>query len=189
MTVEEYVQEFETLKIRSGAVEPPRQILARFVPGLKSEIACVVELQRYDTLGEAIQLALKVERQRRSFANRASTNRYGSVTKSYWSNNKNVDKGIHNKSVEKTTTITDVKGERGTTDRGKVIAGIGKRQEVGGSSGGKARQIKCFKCLGIGHIASQCPNKRVMAVVEAVSEDEKVEEEESEDLSALLDEY
>ncbi|KAH9649363.1 Endonuclease [Citrus sinensis] len=24
------------------------------------------------------------------------------------------------------------------------------------------RDIKCFKCLGIGHIASQCPNKRVM---------------------------
>jgi hypothetical protein len=24
------------------------------------------------------------------------------------------------------------------------------------------RDIKCFKCLGKGHIASQCPNRRVM---------------------------
>jgi len=24
------------------------------------------------------------------------------------------------------------------------------------------RDIKCFHCLGVGHIASQCPNKRTM---------------------------
>lgn len=23
-------------------------------------------------------------------------------------------------------------------------------------------EVKCFKCLGVGHIASYCPNKRVM---------------------------
>jgi len=26
----------------------------------------------------------------------------------------------------------------------------------------RSRDIKCFKCLGHGHIASECPNKRVM---------------------------
>jgi hypothetical protein len=26
------------------------------------------------------------------------------------------------------------------------------------------RDIKCFKCLGKGHIASQCPNRRVMFI-------------------------
>jgi len=26
----------------------------------------------------------------------------------------------------------------------------------------RSRHIKCFKCLGHGHIASECPNKRVM---------------------------
>jgi len=26
----------------------------------------------------------------------------------------------------------------------------------------RSRDIKCFKCLGHGHITSECPNKRVM---------------------------
>ena len=29
----------------------------------------------------------------------------------------------------------------------------------------KASSIKCFKCLGKGHIASQCPNKKTMVVL------------------------
>ena len=29
-----------------------------------------------------------------------------------------------------------------------------------------SREIKCFKCLGKGHITSQCPNKRVMIAKE-----------------------
>ena len=50
------------LMIRSGAIEPPEWTMARFVSGLKYEIACIVELQQYDTLESAMQLALKVER-------------------------------------------------------------------------------------------------------------------------------
>ena len=53
-TVDEYVQEFETLVIRCGIIEPPEQTMARFVTGLKYEVSCIVELQRYGTLEEAI---------------------------------------------------------------------------------------------------------------------------------------
>src|SRR5262249_8670416 len=30
----------------------------------------------------------------------------------------------------------------------------------------KCRDIKCFKCKGHGHIASQCPNKRAMVIID-----------------------
>ena len=74
-TVDEYIQEFEMLMIRSGAIEPPERTMARFVLGLKYEIACIVELQQYDTLESAMQLALKVERQRHSNSYRTTANR------------------------------------------------------------------------------------------------------------------
>ena len=44
------------------------------------------------------------------------------------------------------------------------------------TSSARNRDIKCFKCQGRGHIASQCPNKRTM-LVRADGEYETEEEE------------
>ena len=143
--VDEYIQEFEMLKIRSGAIEPPEQTMARFVSGLKYEIACIVELQWYDTLEDAMQLALKTERQRRSNPYKAANSRFGSSNKSYSSDIK---------AVEKSTVVTDVREDRNIADKGKGVFGGENKRETPGSSGGKTRQIKCFKCLGFGHIAA-----------------------------------
>ena len=38
------------------------------------------------------------------------------------------------------------------------------------SQPGKSRDVKCFKYFGYGHIASQCPNKKVMIVRDAIEE-------------------
>ena len=51
------------------------------------------------------------------------------------------------------------------------------------------RDIKCFKCLRKGHIASQCPNRRVMLTLgEVESESDKSESEEMPPLVHCSDE-
>jgi hypothetical protein len=44
------------------------------------------------------------------------------------------------------------------------------------------RDVKCFKCLGKGHIASQCPNRKVM-----LTRDNGEVESESEEMPPLVD--
>ena len=59
------VEEFELLLIRCELMEPQEQTIARFLGGLRKDIANVVELQPYIFLEEVIKLATRVERQQR----------------------------------------------------------------------------------------------------------------------------
>ncbi|XP_052483392.1 uncharacterized protein LOC128038800 [Gossypium raimondii] len=45
----------------------------------------------------------------------------------------------------------------------------------------RSRDIQCFKCLGRGHVASQCPNRRVMLI----REDGEIESDSEEDVHEL----
>ena len=49
------------------------------------------------------------------------------------------------------------------------------------SSTSRNRDIKCFKCQGRGHIASQCPNKRVMVL----RDDGEIETEDEDDTDPM----
>ena len=75
------------------------------------------------------------------------------------------------------------KEEKREDGKGKGKAVVGK--VVDQTQHKKSRDIKCFKCLGLGHIASQCPNKRVMVMkgdkVESEEEEQKGTEAEEED--------
>lgn len=87
--MEEYVKEFEFLLIRCELMEPQEQTIARFLGGLRKDIANVVELQSYIFLEEVIKLATRVERQQkrgvRTGVTTLSTTRVVSTPTRTWS--------------------------------------------------------------------------------------------------------
>ncbi|RDY05113.1 hypothetical protein CR513_11085, partial [Mucuna pruriens] len=123
---------------------------------IEEEIQDVVELQYYENLSELVHQAIKVEMQIRK--RRASRKTY--VGSSGWKGKKNEnDKARREKSPKKGSESI---GQKEFTPTPTPISH-------------RASSIKCFKCLGKGHIAFECPNRRVMIV----KEDEEIRSESS----------
>jgi hypothetical protein len=134
----------EITMIQANVVEDREATMARFLNGLNQDIANVVELQHYVELEDMVHMAMKVERQLKRKNTRSFQN-LGSSTP--WRSNGRKDEGA----VFKTKTEPPKR-----------------RDEIPNVSKGKTESqtrnhdIKCFRCLGVSHIASQCPNKRTM---------------------------
>ncbi|PKU68694.1 RNA-directed DNA polymerase [Dendrobium catenatum] len=119
--------------------------MARFLAGLHPSISNVVQLQSYWTMQDLTALSLKVERQQsrnRKFNQRNPL--------SELSNDKEYKT---NKAVSGTNKKMPEEAPIKSTTRGTPAA-----------NGYPPR--KCFKCQGFGHIASNCPNRRVVTLVE-----------------------
>ncbi|KAH9680016.1 Endonuclease [Citrus sinensis] len=143
-SVEDYHKEMEIIMIRASIEEEREATMARFLHGLNQDIANVVDLQHYVELEDMVHMAMKVERQFKKKGSTRTNLGSSSSWKSKWSKDEKVV------SKPKIEPIKDHK-EGGNQSKGKSD-----------SQHSRNRDIKCFKCLGTGHIASQCPNKRVM---------------------------
>ncbi|KAJ4705056.1 Mutant gag-pol polyprotein [Melia azedarach] len=145
MSVEDYNKEMEIAMIRANIKEDRKVTMARFISRLNKETANVVDLQHYVEMEELLHKVIKVEKQIKSKGFRS-----GSVSSPLWKSN-----WKHNKAASKPKEEPKQKDSI-TISKGKT--------ETKTSS--KSRDIKCFRCQGFVHIASQCPNKRVMIVLE-----------------------
>ena len=138
--------------VRANVYEDREATMARFLQGLNRDIANIVELQHYVEVEEMVHMAMKVERQ---LKRRGTMSRYGSNSgsTSSW-------KSTWGKKDEKTPFKPKAEGTKPKEGGSSHDKGKSEKSQK------RNRDIKCFKCLGRGHISSQCPNKRVMILRE-----------------------
>jgi len=143
-SVEEYVQEMEVTLMKAEVEETHMATMARFLNGLNREIQDVVEMHHYETLEDLIHQATRVEQQlkRRSAYRKSSTS---------WR-----DKEKYKKEG---ATSTIPKSKEKESSNGKVTS------QASNDDSSRSSAIKCFKCLGRGHIAAECPNRRTMMLL------------------------
>ncbi|XP_042446416.1 uncharacterized protein LOC122031363 [Zingiber officinale] len=153
MTMEDYHKEMEIALIRANIEEDREATMARFICGLNREIANIVELHHYVELDDVVHMAMKVERQLKKGVR--STSKYEAASsfpwKQKWGSSKPTEKAVSKSKGE----MNVAKTQPSNKDRGNSS-----------SQPQRNRDIKCFRCLGSGHIASQCPNKRSMIILD-----------------------
>ncbi|XP_071933094.1 uncharacterized protein [Coffea arabica] len=140
----------EIAMLRADIVEDREATMARFLSGLRPEIADQVEMHHYVDLHDMLDKAIKIERRLK---------RRGGTTK-------------ESLRANATSSKPPSRGDgRPTHEVSKV----------------RYRDTKCFKCQGFGHIASQCPNQRVMLMLPN-GEVQTDKEDECEDMPPLVEE-
>ncbi|XP_065873481.1 uncharacterized protein [Euphorbia lathyris] len=171
-SVEAYFKEMEIAMLRADVVEDRRATKSQFLAGLNRDIANVVELQHCVDVEDMVHTAKIVERQLKERKNDKSYIGGSSSSNSNWKNRwGNQDKGSRFPSK-----FDNAKHKSDSVDKNKQK----------GEEKPRPSKLQCFKCLGFGHIASECTNRRAMImrggeVVTDTESDYDEAEEEDED--------
>ena len=175
-SVEDYYKELDILMTRAGIEETELATMGRFMGGLNRELRHKVDAHSCYDMEEMLHLAIKFE----SHMQEDSKSRYYSKPYSskptsskptssqpWGKDTKNTYSGRGDQ-FPKDKPIFDKKREGESSFKGK-----GKIEEA------RTRDIKCWKCQGLGHVMKDCPNKRTMFIEngEYISGDDESEHE------------
>ncbi|KAF8098496.1 hypothetical protein N665_0265s0007 [Sinapis alba] len=129
-----------------------------------------MELQEYATIEQMLHKAILIEQQvkRKSYSKPAITSKPTYAPKPSYQDKGKSSSTTHN------AFKTDVPAR---VDKGKAV-----------KTPGRARDIICFKCQGLGHYAKNFPNQRVMILMENGEVESEDEKEDKEDLGPIFDE-
>ncbi|KAH0716655.1 hypothetical protein KY290_012917 [Solanum tuberosum] len=168
MSVDEYLKSMDMAMIQANCMEEEEATIARFLNGLNTEIANVVEIQQYASLDELVDLSVKVEKQiEKKRQNNSWKSRPNTISKTPWS-------------TQKGKAPSKPQDDRG---KGKVEEG---GKTFNPKSSKPSSSIQCHKCHGRGHMMHECPSRRTILLRENgeyESEKSEGEEEEGEGVS------
>ena len=149
-SVDEYFKDSEITLTKINMHESEESKITRCLSGLRREIQNVVELYEYTSLEKLVHLAIKVESQilkKKYFKNTHNDGFY----KSSWKDKINF----------KIKIFLPISLENPPPQH-KICKDNPSPSSTKSST--KTSSKKCFKCLGFGHIVSNCSNKRTMMV-------------------------
>jgi len=185
MNVEEYTREFEKLMIKCDIHEPEEQTMVRYRGRLDLRIANVVELQSYTTFDEICVLAHKVEQQRKSRMNVRDSFKPYSVP----NRGQPLNKGSTTPQPKSSTPFPTNPQKNQATQRPPPNPPHPNPYPIS--------QRRCYKCQGLGYIASDCPSRKVVTLAEweaiegefAEEKEEEKEEDAKEDPEEVQEEF
>jgi len=171
MSVEEYTREFEKLLIKCDLQEAKEQTIVTYLGGLDPKYAHVVELQSFTTFDEVCVLAHKVETQMKSRPFKKDFAKPLPKGQPF-------NKGSPSIPPIPTNTSPPFPQKSQPPQRNQPPPN---RPNPGPST-----PRRCFKCQGLGHIALECPNRRIISLAEW--ETNKEEEEEEDHVLSMMEE-
>src|SRR5256884_4820017 len=176
-SVEEYHKEMEMIMARANIEEDDDSKMARFLGGLNLSISSELELYEYHTMEELVQKAMKIERRMkaRSLA-KPNASKANNVASSYKFNSANPSKDFKGTFSKNPSSSSSFSSSSSTPSKSFDKSTSGDVRSLP-----KTTPTREIKCLGHGHIASQCPNRKVMLLtpqgeVESETEEENLNE-------------
>ncbi|XP_021727437.1 uncharacterized protein LOC110694575 [Chenopodium quinoa] len=135
MSVANYTKEFERLYIACDCKDEEEQKIAKFVIGLNTSLRNQVEVLPLTTFDDVCMIACKLEKQKKPYP-----------------------------SIKPQTENYDIAPGSldATSKHDKLVSNLKQGQSSLPQSQQKMKQIVCFKCQGMGHLAKQCPNKALI---------------------------